>query len=331
MRRRDFIKGIIGSATAWPLAAHAQQLDHVWRVAVLMGFAENDPVYQSWIASFRNGLSTAGWADRNLQIEDRWVRADVARLEKAANEIIALKPDVIFASTTPVVAALKRKPSTIPIVFATVSDPVGNSFVESLAHPGGNITGFIDAEGSMGGKWLNLLKEVAPALTHAAMMFNPDTAPGRGGYFLPSFEDAGRKLGLEVSSAPVHDSNEIERTIFGFAESPSGGLVMMSDTFLSVHRDEVIKLTQTHKLPVVWGQSSAVARAGGLLSYFSDPRDAFSRSAGYVDRILKGEKPANLPVQTPNKFDLAVNLKTARALGLTVPQTLLATADEVIE
>ena len=329
MRRREFI-AILGGVVPWPLAALAQQPDRVRRVGVLMGFAENDPVYQRWFATFKTALGVAGWANRNLQIDDRWVSADVTRIEEAANEIITLKPDVIFASTTPVTAALKRKTSTIPIVFAIVSDPVGAGFVESLAHPGGNITGFINVEGSMGGKWLYLLKEVAPEVTHAAIMFNPDTAPSGGGYFLPSFEAAGHNLAVEASAAPVHNSSEISSAIIDLAKRPGGGLVMMSDSFMSVHREEVVRLADTHKLPVVWGLTGS-AKTGALLSYASDSNDAFSLSAGYVDRILKGDKPSDLPVQVPTKFQLVINLKTAKALGLTIPPTILSTADEVIE
>lgn len=237
MRRRKFIAALGGAAIAWPLEARAQHSDRVRRIGVLMGYAKNDPVYQSWFATFKARLSAA---NRNLQIDDRWVSANVTSIDDAANEIIALKPEVIFASTTPVVAALKRRTSTIPVVFAIVSDPLGAGFVDSLAHPGGNITGFINVESSMGGKWLYLLKEVAPTITHAAIMFNPATAPRGGDFFLPSFDEAGRKLSMRTSAATVHNSGEISSAIVDLVQSPGGGLVIMSDSFMSVHREEVM-------------------------------------------------------------------------------------------
>jgi putative ABC transport system substrate-binding protein len=329
--RRQFMSALGGAAVGWPHLARAQEGERERRIGVLMGYAEDDPEAQRRIASFRHGLSEAGWVPgRNLQIDYRWANADVERIKQFAKELVALNPDVILANTTPVTAALKRETSTIPIVFVIVSDPVGAGFTASLARPGGNITGFINFEDTMGGKWLELLKEVAPGITHAAIMFNPETAPGGGGYFLPSFEAAGPKLGVRTSTALVHSPADIERTITDLAAEPHGALVMMSDSFLMVHRKEVMTLTETYKLPSSL-PIDAYAKEGGLLSYAPDYPDLFGRSASYVARILKGEKPADLPVQVPTKYELAVNLKTAKALGLTIPQSFLLLVDEVIE
>jgi putative ABC transport system substrate-binding protein len=331
MKRREFITLLCGAATAWPLAARPQQ-PPMPRNGVLMGRGENDPTYQSWIAAFLHGLGEAGWIPgRNLHIEYRWTSADVERIKQFANELVALKLDVILADGTPVTAALERETSTIPIVFVVVADPVGAGFVQSLAHPGGNITGFINYEDAMGGKWLELLKEIATSITHAAMIFNPDTAPGAGRYFLPSFEIAGRKLGVTPSAAAVRNPAEIEHAIVELARIPGGGLVAMPDSFVGAHSKQVIELAEKYKLPAVYGLDARRAREGGLLCYSPDYIDMFRRSASYVHRILKGESPRNLPVQTPTKFELVINLKTAKALGLTVPPLLLARADEVIE
>jgi putative ABC transport system substrate-binding protein len=332
MRRRDFIKVVVGSIGVWPLAARAQQSQPMRRIGVLMGRTENDATNQSWIRGFLHGLGEAGWIPgRNLQIEYRWTGADVDRMRQFANEFVALKLDVILADGTPVTAELKRLTSTIPTVFVVVSDPVGVGFVQSLAHPGGNFTGFINYEGAMGGKWLDLLKEIAPSVTHAAMIFNPDTAPGAGSYFLPSFEMACRKLGVAPSAAAVRNPAEIDHAIADLASRPSGGLVAMADSFVGVHSKQVIALTGKYKLPAVYGFDARRAREGGLLCYSPDYVDMFGRAASYVDRILKGESPRNLPVQTPTKFELVINLKTAKAVGITVPQALLVEADEVIE
>lgn len=329
--RRQFISAIGGAAFSWSLAARAQQPSPVKRIGVLMGFAEDDLIIQTALAALLHGLNEVGWeTGRNLQIEYRWAAGSVERARQAAVELIALKPDLIFASTTPVTVALKRETSTIPIVFVQVSDPVGAGFVDNLARPGGNSTGFINFEDAMGGKWLELLKEIAPVVTHTIMMFNPDTAPGAGGYFLPSFETAAHKLGVTPNAAPVHNQDEIEAAVRGLAAQPGGGVVAMSDSFMLVHFEQIRKLTETYKLPAIYGLA-ARARQGALMSYAPDTADMYGRSAAYVDRILKGESPGNLPVQVPTKFELMINLTTAKALGLTVPQTLLATADEVIE
>ncbi len=329
--RRQFLFAIGGAAFSWPHGARAQQPSPAKRIGVLMAFAEDDLIIQAALAAFLHGLNEVGWqSGRNLRIEYRWAAGSVERARQAADELIALKPDLIFASTTPVIMALKRTTSTIPIVFIQVSDPVGAGFVDNLARPGGNITGFINFEDTMGGKWLELLKEVAPAITHTIIMFNPDTAPGAGGYFLPSFETAAHKLGVTPNTAPVHNQSEIEAAIRGLAAQPGGGLVVMSDSFMLVHFEQIRKLAETYKLPAIYGLA-ARARQGALMTYAPDTADIYGKSAAYVDRVLKGESPSNLPVQVPTKFELMINLKTAKALGLTVPQTLLATADEVIE
>jgi putative ABC transport system substrate-binding protein len=330
MRRRNFIS-LLGGAAAWPLTVRGEQSKSVRRVGVLMTYAEDDPQAQGWIAAFKHALGEAGWiADRNLRIDYRWAGGELERINQFANEIVALKPEVLLSTTTPATAAFKRETSAIPIIFVVVSDPVGEGFVESLPRPGGNITGFLNLEGSVGSKWLGLLKDVAPSLKRAGIMFNPETAPEAGQYFLPSFEEAGRKLGVTTNPAPVHSPAEIERAIADLAAGRSSGLVAQSDAFLVVHLKQVIALAEAYKLPVVYGLSQG-ARQGGLLSYTTDILDMFGRSAGYVDRILKGEKPAALPVQAPTKYELVINLKTAKALGLNVPPTLLAIADEVIE
>ena len=330
MKRREFITLLGGAAAAWPVGARAQQPERMRRIAVLTGYAENDSLSQPRIAAFLQGLSELGWSDsRNLQIDYRWTNADVERIKQFAKEVVALKPDVILAQSTPVTAALQRETTGIPIVFVLVSDPVGAGFVASLAQPDGNITGFINFEDSMGGKWLELLKEVAPAVKHAAIMFNPDTAPG-GGFFLHSFEAAGAALGVKPIVAPVRSPSEIEKVIDNLASEPDGGLVLMSDIFLQLNRKQVMTLAERHKLPVVYWLG-VYAKEGGLLGYGPDYHDLFRRSASYVDRILKGEKPSNLPVQVPTKFELVINLKTAKALGLDVSLSLQQRADEVIE
>jgi len=326
--RREFV-AFAGAAAAWPGAAHAQPA--VRRIGVMTGRAEDDPSVQSWLAAFLKSLGEAGWVrGRNLQIEYRWTGANIARIGQLAAELVALKPDVILADATPVTAALKRATASIPIVFVVVSDPIGAGFVESLARPGGNLTGFLNLEDTMGGKLLDLLKEVAPGVTRAGIMFNPDTAPGAGKYFQPSFEMACRRLGVTPVAAPVRNAAEMERAIADLAAAPGGGLVTQSDSFLQVHIRQVTALAEAHKLPAVHMLSTG-AKEGGLLSYSPDIVDMFGRSAAYVDRILKGERPADLPVQVPTKFLLIVNLKAAKACGLTVPPALLTRADEVIE
>ena len=329
MKRRAFIT-LLGGA-AWPLVARAQQGERMRRVGILMGYAQNDPEGQARLAALLEALKALGWeGGRNLQIELRWASADVAQISRFAKELVAFKPDLIVSNTTPVTAAVHRETADIPIVFIIVSDPVGEGFVASLSHPGRNITGFINVEDTIGGKWLELLKEVAPATNHAAMMFNPDTAPGGGNYFLPAFEAAGRALGIKTAAAPVRGETEIANAIGSLAREQNGGLVVMTDGYMTVHRRDIIRLAERERLPGVY-PTSISAHDGGLISYAPDYHDVFRRGAGYVDRVLRGESASDLPVQVPTKFEFVINLKTARTLGLTVPDKLLALADEVIE
>jgi putative tryptophan/tyrosine transport system substrate-binding protein len=330
MKRREFIAGI-GSWAASPLAARAQQTERVRRMAVLMAYAEGDPGAQGYLRSFLNGLRDLGWSEgRNLRIDYRWAVGDVERMKRLAQELVALQPDVILSNTTPVTAAFRSATATIPIVFVIVSDPVGDGFVESLARPGGNLTGFINLEASVGGKWLELLKDVAPHVARAALMFNPVTAPGRGTYFSPSFQAAAHSLSVEPILAPVGSDVDIERALAALADKPAGGLVVMTDGFMFARRGTVIPLVARYKIPAVYANRASVAE-GGLIGLGPYNLDLFSRSATYIDRILRGAIPADLPVQVPTKYELVISLKTAKALGLEIPPTLLARADEVIE
>jgi ABC-type uncharacterized transport system substrate-binding protein len=335
MRRREFIALMGGAAAAlsplWPLAARAQQPGRMRRIGVLMGSGENDPEAKATLSGFTQGLAELGWTDgRNLRTDVRWAASSVDRARMFAKELADLQPDVIFADSTPQTAALQRETRTIPIVFVNVSDPVGSGFVVGLPRPGGNITGFSNLEPSMGGKWLELLTEIAPTVKRAAIMFNPDTAPYARSYYLPSFEAAARSFNVAPIVAPVHNDAEIETVIASLGREPGGGLIAMPDVFVQVHRAPIILLAARNNLPAVYAQS-VFARDGGLLSYGPDQRDIFRRSASYVDRILRGAKPADLPVQLPIKFEMALNAKTAKALGLAVPPSILLRADEVIE
>ena len=331
MRRRDFIT-IVGSAAVLPLVARAQQpTDRMRRIGVMVGYAEDDPEAQTRLAAFKQGLLTLGWSEgRNLKIDVRWASGDTDRAATFARELVALQPEVIMSNTTPVTAAVHRATKTIPIVFVAVSDPVGAGFVASLPRPGSNITGFINLEQTLGGKWLELLKEIAPRVTRVAVMFNPQTAPYTEAIYLPSMETAAKKLGVKHYKSPVYGESDIEAAISGLGREPGSGLIAMTDSFMTVHRKAVIELSIQNKLPLMYFVSIA-PREGGLISYGIDLTDLFGRAASYVDRVLRGAKPAELPVQLPTKFELAVNLKTAKALGLTVPPTLLTSADEVIE
>jgi putative ABC transport system substrate-binding protein len=330
MRRREFIT-LLGGAAAWPSAARAQQAEGMRRIAVLLGWSESNPEFRSWIATFAEGLARLGWVDgRNVQMDVRWTRGDVRRMQTFAKELVELQPDVVFASTTPVMAALQRETRTLPIVFVVVADPVGSAFVAGLPRPGGNITGFINVEPEMGGKWLEMLKEIVPRMSRVAMMFNPDTAPGGGAFFLNPFEAAARSLAVEPITVRVRSDAEIEAGITSLGREQAG-LVLQSDSFLAVHQETVISLAARNNVPAVGADFPGFAKAGGLLSYGANFPDIFRRAASYVDRVLRGANPSDLPVQQPTKFELVINLKTAKALGLTVPPSLLATADEVIE
>jgi putative tryptophan/tyrosine transport system substrate-binding protein len=329
MQRREFITLLGGAAVTWPLATEAQQPERMRRVGVLMGMAD-DPEAQARVTALKQGLQELGWTDgRNIQIETRFGAADAGRIRAHAAELVALAPDVIVGQTTPVIQALRRATSSISIVMAAVNDPVDQGFVSSLAHPGGNITGFMFVDFQMVGKWLEMLKEAAPGVSRTLLIFNPDTSPYYYVY-LRSFEALPRSIAVEVTAAPVRDTAQIEDAIAKLAREPGGGLIFPADAFTIVHHQLLIRLAQQHRLPAVYAFRSYVAQ-GALMSYGPDPYDNFRRSASYVDRIFKGAKPADLPVQEPTKFELAINLKTAKALGLDVPQSLLVRADEVIE
>jgi putative ABC transport system substrate-binding protein len=331
MRRREFIAGLGGAAIAWPLAARGQQSDRMRRIGVLMGWDENDPEAKASLFGFTQELSELGWNDgRNLRIDVRWAAGDVDRMRMFAKELVDLQPSVILANTTPVTAALQRETRTIPIVFVPPSDPIGDGFVASLARPGGNLTGFTNLEASMAGKWLQLLTEMVPSIKRVAIMYNPETAAGAGSYFLPLFEAAARSLNVAPIAALVHGDAEIDTVVTSLSREPGGGLVVMSDNFTFVHRAAIIRLAARNSVPAVY-PTRVFARDGGLLSYGANTVDLFRRSASYVDRILRGAMPSDLPVQQPVKFEMAINHKTAKALGLAVPQSILLRADEVIE
>jgi putative ABC transport system substrate-binding protein len=327
--RRELLVALGGAAAAWPLVARAQQGERVRRIGVLMVSAD-DPEGQARVTALKQGLQNLGWTDgRNIQIETRFGGADAGRIRVQAAELVALAPDVLVGQGTPVVRALRQATSSIPIVVATVNDPVEQGFVSSLAHPGGNITGFSFIDFQMVGKWLEMLKEAAPGVSRAVLMFNPDTAPYYYLY-LRSFEAEPRSIAVEVTAAPVRNTAEIEEAIAKLGREPGGGLIVAPDAFTIVHQHLFIRLAQQHRVPAVYFLRTSVAQ-GALMSYGPDVYDNFRRSASYVDRILKGAKPADLPIQQPTKFELAINLKTAKALGLQIPDKLLALADEVVE
>jgi len=327
--RRQFITLLGGAAVAWPLAARGQQAERVRRIGVLMPFAENDPDAMAQLSGFMQGLAQLGWTDgRNARMDLRCAAGSVDRDRMFA--LVDLQSDVILAHTTPATATLQRETRTIPIVFAVVSDPVGVGFVASLPRPGGNLTGFVHMEASIGGKWLELLTEIAPGVERATIMFNPDTAPYARSYYLPSFEAAARSFKVAPIVALVHSEAEIETVITSLGREPGGGLVVLPDTFSQVHRAAIILLAARNNVPAAYYDYS-FAVDGGLFSYGPDQLDIFRRAAPYVDRILKGKKPADLPVQAQTKYVLTLNLKTAKALGLDVLLHLQQRADEVIE
>jgi putative ABC transport system substrate-binding protein len=331
MRRREFIAAL-GGAAAWPLAARAQQPDRMRLIGVLMAYVESDSTAQSWLAAFRAALAKLGWTEgSNLRIELRWSATDADRMRTLAKELVDLRPNAIFGVTTPAIGALARETRTIPIVFAGVSDPIGAGYVDNLARPGGNITGFMTSNGdpALGGKWVELLKQIAPRTLHVALLFNPATTVPLQ-FFMPSIQAAASSFAVEVSAAPVHAKDEIEGVIAAQAHDPGGGLIMMPDVFNDVNRELIIALAVRYSVPAIY-YNRFFSEPGGLISYGDARSEQFRLAAGYIDRILKGEKPANLPVQVPTKFELIINLKTAKALGLTVPDKLLSTADEVIE
>ena len=329
MRRRDFIKVIAGSAAAWPLVARAQQPERMRRIGVLLPAAENDPDYQPWLGAFAQRLQELGWIEgRNVRTDTRWATVNTAELRKQAAELTALAPDVILAPGTGAVRPLLQVTRTVPVVFPIIADPVSGGFVDSLAHPGGNATGFMLFEYSISGKWLELLKQIAPNVTRVTVLGDPDTATGPAQFGV--IQAVAPSLRVEVKSLNKRDSDEIERALTAFARTPNGGLIVTAGGPALVNRDLVTTLAARHKLPAVYFDRAFVV-GGGLLSYGPDRIDMWRRAAGYVDRILKGEKPADMPVQAPTKYQLVINVRTAKALDLNVPVHLQQLADEIIE
>jgi putative ABC transport system substrate-binding protein len=330
IRRREFITLLGGAATAWPLAAYAQHGERVRRIGVLLPGDENDPLRKSFVSAFTQVLADSGWTDgRNVRMDLRSAGGDINRIRALAQELVGLQPDIILTIGTAATIALKRETRTIPIVFANVADPVVSGIVGRLDRPSGNITGFVNfGEASLGGKWLGLLTEIAPGLKRAAIMFNPDIA--NASIFMPSLESAARSLKVEPIIAPVHSDIEIEMAITALGREPGRGLVVMPDVFTVVHRAPIISAAARNNVPAVYYLSTFV-RHGGLFSYGVDQVDISRRAASYVDRVLRGAKPGDLPVQFPTKFEMVLNLKTAKALGLAVPPSILLRADEVIE
>jgi putative tryptophan/tyrosine transport system substrate-binding protein len=330
IRRRKFITLLGGAAAAWPFAARAQQLDGVRRIGVLMAYSESDREGRADFAAFRQELQKLGWTDgRNLRIDSRWGALDAEALQRSAKELVALQPDLILSQSTSTTIALLHQTRIVPIIFASVGDPVGSGFIASLSRPGGNVTGFTAMEGSVAGKWLELLKEIAPRVVRAAFLFNPATGLYVE-YFLTPFKAAATSFGVEAIAAPVHDTSELESVVAAQAHTPNTGLILMPDAFTLDHGEEVTLLAARYRLPAVY-PFRFIAELGGLLSYGNNRLDNFRSAATYADRILKGTKPSELPVQAPVKFELVINLKTAKALGVDVSPRLLARADEVIE
>jgi len=329
MRRRDFIN-IIGGAAAWPLAARAQEGDRMRRLGILMAGAESDPQYQADVAVFREGLQKLGWVDgQNIRIEVRWAGFDAETMRRYAEELIALQPDLILSNDTPTTATLLEQTRSVPIVFATVADPVGSGFVASFARPGGNATGLSVYEASLGGKWLELLKETVPSVSRVVVIFNPATAPFAE-YHLKSLNNAATFFGVDAGVAHVSDVSELETVVATQAREPNSGLIVLNEDFMIAHRVEIISLAAHYRLPALY-PFRFFAELGGLISYGVDLNDNFRRAVPYGDRILRGAKPSELPVQAPVKFELVINLKTAKAIGIDVPLQLKQRADEVIE
>jgi len=332
VKRREFVTLLGAAAAGWPLAALAQHSGQRRRIGVLLGGAADDPQIVAGLAAFKTALQELGWIDgRNIEADYRFAATDADRMHAFAKELVAQQPDLILGQSTPVIAALQRETKTIPIVFVIVSDPVGSGFVESLPRPGGNITGFINIEASLSGKWIEMLKEIVPRITRAALMFNPQTATYFAFYQQP-FEAAARSNGIEPIAAPVRAAADIERVFESLDNRPDTGLVLLPDIFTTTKRnlDLITSLAARARVPTIYPYRYMVA-AGGLVSYGIDSADLYRRAPAYIDRILKGAKPADLPVQLPTKFELAINLKAAKALSLDIPATLLGRADEVIE
>jgi putative tryptophan/tyrosine transport system substrate-binding protein len=330
MQRREFITFVSGAAAAWPHATRAQQADRVRRIGVLMGFAESDAEAQAYVAAFREGLEKFGWTEgRNMRIDIRWAALGAEAMQRFAKDLVALQPDLILSHNTPATAALLQQTRTIPIVFANVADPIGSGFVAGLPRPGGNVTGFNVSEPTVSAKLLELLKEIAPRVTRVVILFNPTTAT-YAEYYLTPIKAAAASFAMEAIAAPVRDTSELESVVAAQAREPNGGLIAMPDGFLIAHRVEITSLADRYRLPAVY-PFRFYAELGGLLSYGVDLVDNWRRAATYADRVLKGTKPNELPVQAPVKFELVINLKTAKALGLDVPLSLQQRADELIE
>ena len=330
MRRREFIALVGGAATVWPFGARAQQTEQKRRIGVPNSLAETDAESQAWDAAFRKRLNELGWIEgRNIQLDYRWAAGKVERLQEFAKELIGLKPDVLVAMTTPATAVLHARTRTIPIVFTVVADPIGSGFVANLAKPDGNITGFADYEPSLSGKWLGLMREVAPSVSRVGFLFNPQTAPFARPY-LATFHSAASALAVEPIETPFHSATEIEAMMIKLGREGGAGVIVLPDTSTVIYRETILSLADRYRLPTVYPFRLFVT-AGGLISYGIDLANQLRGASSYVDRILRGAKPSELPVQQPTKYELIINLKTAKALGLTVPPTLLATADEVIE
>ena len=328
MHRRQFI-ALLGGAATWPLAARAQQGDRIWRIGVLTGVKADDPDTKARFAAFEQALQQLGWTQgRNVRIDYRFAGGDAATSRKHAEELVALAPDVIVSTGSFSTGQILRATRTVPVVFAIVPDPVGSGFVDSLSQPGGNATGFMQFEYGLSGKWLELLKEIAPGLTRAIVLWDPAVTAGIGQFAI--IQAAATSAGVDLKPVKLRNAGEIEPAITAFARAPNGGLILTASALSSVHRDLIVALAAQYKLPAVYYERLFVA-AGGLLSYGANFTGQFRAAAGYVDRILRGEKPADLPVQAPTKYELVINLKAAKALGLTIPPSVLARADEVIE
>jgi putative tryptophan/tyrosine transport system substrate-binding protein len=329
MRRREFIS-LLGAVAAWPLAAHAQQAQRMRRIGVLIGFAETDLDVKSWFAAFQGALAKLGWTEgSNFRIELRWAGDDPDKMKTFAKELVDLRPDAILSVTTPVTDNLVRETQTIPIVIVTVADPISSGFVTNVGRPGGNVTGFALYEPSMGGKWLELLKRIAPSVTRVALLFNPTTSvPIK--FYMDSIQAAASSFTVQTSAAPVHAQDEIEGVIAALAGNPGAGLIVMPDLFNTINRDLIIAVAARFRVPAIYFFRS-FADSGGLISYGPDFAEQYPRAADYIDRILKGEKPGDLPIQMPVKVPLIINLRTANALGLDVPLGLLNAAEEIIE
>jgi putative ABC transport system substrate-binding protein len=329
MRRREFFAFIGGAAATWPLAARTQEIDRVRRIGILLAVSPEDTEFQSWIGAFLQALALLGWTiGQNIRVETRWARGSASEIRRHATELVALAPDIIVAHGASTVRPLLQSTRTVPVVFPIAGDPVGAGFVESLARPGGNATGFMSTEFSMAAKWLELLKEIAPHVSRVAVL--RDATQGSGNSQFAAIQAVAPLLRVEVTPINMRDANEIERGVAAFARLPNGGLVLTAGPGATRYRQAIIMLAAHHKLPAVYYERFFVA-GGGLVAYGTNFIDHYRRAAGYVDRILRGEKPADLPVQAPTKYELVINLKTAKALGLTVPPTLLVRADEVIE